>query len=184
MSAGLHRAGRPAGGRCRPDRGNRLVRRRAVRRMAVGAAKLGGAQPVGAQPRRRHPGRSDRGAEARSHRRHQRRPRRTTPTRSCRPSPRPSRSPARTPSSNRGRTRPPPSARRCSRYDDMQKLIAGVDDKFTTAGKQQPAVHRQEGAAGAGHVVPRTARSSPRPAGAPTSSLRWASSSPTASTST
>ena len=35
--------------------------------------KLGGAQPDGAQPRRRHPGGPDRGAEARSDRRHQRR---------------------------------------------------------------------------------------------------------------
>ena len=47
VSAGSHRAGRPARARRRADRRHRLVRRRTVRRVAVGASrKLGAAQPV------------------------------------------------------------------------------------------------------------------------------------------
>ena len=62
--------------------------------------------------------------------------------------------------------------------DDMQTLIAGVDEKFTAAGKNNPQfagkkVLLMQGTFYQDGVAP------PRPVGAPTSSPRWASPSPT-----
>ena len=68
--------------------------------------------------------------------------------------------------------------------DEMTNLIAGVDDKFATAGKNNPQFSGKKVLLLQGTFVGDSVRGHHCPAGAPTSSPRWASPSPTASTPT